>query len=296
MDCQQVQEWLFRTDVLHPESVDHEHAAHIDSCVDCRGVAAGIKRLEQDWRDMPLPASALAAKAKFLTTLDSGMRKPQSVRFPARRLVLRSALAASILLAASVGGLLLLDLSRASASARLVDRLVDWNLELADASSITARAEIYDEQGDSLRNEVAGANLPDTERAFAQELLTNAAWLSENNDPIAEADRFAAVSQSLLERMELARKNNNSKELRRLIKLYARVTKLGVEPKLKKILIAGGLDFEHMRRLEKIVLKDKLQRQKLESLLERSPDATRKQIKKELEIPRKTDKRKNAGG
>jgi hypothetical protein len=81
-----------------------------------------------------------------------------------------------------------------------------------------------------------------------------------------------------------------------LTKLYARVTKLGLEPKLDKIKTAAGLDFEHMRRLEKIVLKDKLQRQKLEALLERSPDATRKQIKQELEIPRKTDKRKKAGG
>jgi hypothetical protein len=191
--------------------------------------------------------------------------------------------------------MILLDALRTPASAGLVDRLVDWNLELADAPTSTARAALYDDRVDRLRSEVKSGEWRDSERAFAAQLLANAAWLSENYDPTAEADRFAAVADTLLERMEEARTSENANELRRLTRLYARVTELGLEPKLTQIKSAKGLDFEHKRRLEKVILKDDERRQKLEALLERSPDATRKEIKKELEIPRKAGKGKKAG-
>lgn len=291
MDCPQVQDWLLRMEAVDPERCSSpEHAEHLRICTACRGLITELAALEQNWRELPLPASALTAKSAFLSTLGSQAPRRGRAASSSPRVWFRSAVAASLLLAASVSGLLMLDKSRASAAANVVEQLIDWNLELAENSSPTKRTNIYGDRVDHLRLELANAKLPGDDRAFAEQLLTNASWLSQNDDPMSVADRFTAVADSLLDKIDAARSDGNVKELRRLTRLYARVSERGIEPKLEIVLASKGLDFEHMRRLEKVILKDDQRRQKLQALLERSPEASRKEIKRALGLPRKANK------
>lgn len=291
MDCPQLQGWLLRMEAVDPACcASPEHAAHLRSCPACRGLITELGALEQNWREIPLPASAAAAKSAFLSTLASHKRRLGRAANPSRRVWFRSAVAASLLLAASVSGLLILDKSRASAAPGVVEALIDWNLELAETASSNRRTAIYGERLEHLRTELANAELPGEDRAFAEQLLTNASWLSQNDDPMSVADRFTAVADSLLEKIDAARSGGNVKELRRLTRLYARVSERGIEPKLEIALASKELDFEHMRRLEKVILMEDQRRQKLQALLERSPEAARKEIKRALGLPRKANK------
>ena len=295
MDCQHVQEWLLHSDITDPElSGPSELAGHLRSCSACRELAAELAQLEQNWREIPVPSSAATAKAAFLDQLEPQARTLPAAAKRSRRFVLRSAIAASLFLAAGVGGLLLLDQSRANAAPGVVDRLIDWNLELAEAPSSAGRTSIYAERVYHLRTELAGADLPESERAFAEELLANGQWLAENDDPTAEADRFTEVADALLTKMDAASAAGNAKELRRLTRLYARVAAQGIASRLEKALATNALDFEHKRRLEKVILRDEQRQRKLQVLLEQSPAASRKEIKKALDLPRKPNKRKDA--
>lgn len=106
------------------------------------------------------------------------------------------ALAACLLLAA---GLWLAGPAapRSDASADLVDRLADWNLAIAAAPTPDDRRTSYAERADSFRAELARAPLPPDDRELAAALLDGARALSEQSNPLDQAEQLDRLAERM---------------------------------------------------------------------------------------------------
>jgi hypothetical protein len=286
MSCDYARNWLLQAE--RPGVLDHvpvDVAIHLDGCDACRKLTHRLQQLEQAHRDTPLPPGADEAREAFLADLAErpGVRlreAPAALR--RRHPLLRWALAASVLLVAATASLLFWAGSRAQASAEVVDRLVDWNVELAQASSRADRDRIFVEQRDRLAGELSAARLPGAERQLAESLVRNASWLRMNDDPVEAAERFDLVAGQLLDQLRTAADRNDRKIARRLARNYDRVSQLGFAVSLERAQASAALDFAHKRRLEKLLLRDEARMAALVALLEVAPDASRKEIKRAL--------------
>lgn len=296
MDCHDAQARLLEAEGLSPEEIaPPELARHLASCEGCREFAAELLRLEAAWRAIPLPDGVDRAREVFLQRLTSGdlPARPVEAAPPRRRVAVprRWLVAASVLLMLGIGGGVLVSLPQAAASSDVVERLVDWNLDLARSGSADERSRIYVDQAARLEEAVKDASLPVDERELADSLLKNAPWLAANRDPLAEADRFNEVADSLVRRMTSATRGGDVRRAKRYAKLYQRIAASGIAAKLDTIEHSGALDFERQRRLERLVLRDTDRMRELLALLERAPDSTRREIKRALGIVRKPPKR-----
>ena len=201
---------------------------------------------------------------------------------------MRWLVAASVLLAVGVGGSLLISTPRkAAASTDLVERLVDWNLDLTQAPSAADRSRIYSGQASALRAAVQKATLPEDDRELAESLLATAPWLTEHDDPLAEADRFNDMADKLMKRMSRATRGGDNRRAARYARLYRQVADRGIEAKVDTLRKSGSLNFEQQRRVERIILHDADRMNAVLALLEQAPDSTRKEIKQSLGITRK---------
>ena len=151
------------------------------------------------------------------------------------------------MLAVGVGVGLLMPLRKA-ASADVIERLVDWNLNMACTPSAADRDRLYADQAADLKAEVLKARLPSGDRGFAESLLETAPWLARNQDPLAEADRFNDVADQLVTRMNLATRGGDHDRVERYARLYRRVRELGIESKLDLLEATGALNFDGQRR------------------------------------------------
>ena len=112
----------------------------------------------------------------------------------------------------------------------LVDRLVDWNLELSEIPILDDRVRLHDQREAAFRSESAG--LDDDDRELADALFANAAWLARNDDPVDRAERFDKLANRLLKRLRKDADRRDAKVMKRLAKHYGRVQELGkVKPK-----------------------------------------------------------------
>src|SRR5262249_21631097 len=180
----------------------------------------------------------------------------------------------------------------AQASPDLVGQLIEWNLDLSQAESADERSQIFADQAAKLKAALQKTNLPPEDRELAETLWENGAWLAENEDPLAEADRFTAVADRLVEMMHTANKKGNNRALKRFAPHYGQVAENGIDANLEKIRASGVLDGERNRNLERIVRRNEKRRQALAELLERTPDASRKEIDQALGLG---PKQKNPG-
>src|SRR5205823_1756593 len=101
----------------------------------------------------------------------------------------------------------------AQANPDVVERLIDWNLDLTQARTPEERSRIYDEQAAELKDKLAQADLPPEDRKLAESLLENSALLSKNIDPIAEANRFSDIIDKLVARLDSATTANDEKRV-----------------------------------------------------------------------------------
>jgi hypothetical protein len=166
----------------------------------------------------------------------------------------------------------------------VIDRLIDWNLDLADAGP-TDRAR--------LGERAAAFNLdpvPAADRDLAESLLQNGAWLAANDDPLAVAERFDSVADQLLTRIQEASAAGERKRSDRLSRQYRRVLERGIDPNVRRVLSSPALNFEHQGRVERVLLSDQRRLDRLAALLEQVPDASRREIRKALELSKKQPK------
>jgi hypothetical protein len=289
MDCRQAKELLLQCD--DPAALAGELAAHCQSCAACTACGQEIDKIEQAWRAFPIPPAAERAKAAFLHKLAGRVTPP--ARFVMRRPALqRGAVAAMVLAAAGLGVLLLLPAPQAHASPDVLTHLIDWNLALTQAETPAQRQRLFSDRAAPLTTAVAEAKLPHAEQALARTLLENGAWLVAHPDPAAAAERFDDVADRLLEDITRAARRKDSGRLKRFAEHYRRVVALGVQGNVDRAEAAGTVTRKRFKQIERSVRRDKERAEKLAELLERAPEASRKEICRALELPRKHPRRK----
>jgi hypothetical protein len=296
MDCRESREWLLQADDPRPERC---HVAgvkdHLASCPNCRSLSAELIGLQDAWRDIPLPASADAARIAFLEQLPA--QALQLRRPPRRRLARPRWLAAALILfGIGLGTWFLVPPPEAHAAPAVIERLVDWNLDLAHAATTDERARVYACREGALKRDVDRVPLPEPDRALANLLLENGTWLATHDDPIATADRFSTVADRLVERMQTASARKELRLANRYAKLQALVAERGVAGNLEKAEASGALNFDQRRHLEKIILRDESRLKALVELLERNPNLSRKEIRRAIDPkPKKPNNRPATG-
>src|SRR5437879_4492150 len=130
MICPTARDWLLQAN--HPvrlADAPPDVAAHVHGCPDCQQVMAKVARVDEAWRNRPLPATVHSTKAKFL---EETLNRPAPPRIPARR---RWVLPAGVYAAVSLALLLAIGLTIWLAPARtahagsevVIDKLIDWN-------------------------------------------------------------------------------------------------------------------------------------------------------------------------
>jgi hypothetical protein len=295
MNCPQAQAWLMEAEDPRPERCGSpEVAAHLHGCAACRELAARLLRLERAWRALPVPPDAEKARATFVERLPRlmGAEAAPRVRRPRRWLPPRWVAAALILLTVGLSSWLLFPTPASFASTDLVERLVDWNLDLSEARSLKERQRIFDGQVENLRAALRNGDLPPEDQQLAEVFLENGEWLAAHDDPVAEADRFNDVADQLLKRTHAAEERGNAHDLRRFARHLRKVEEKGIDAKLKRLQASGALDAKRQRKLERILRRDAERRQAAAALLERVPEASSQGTERALEPTHKHPKHK----
>jgi hypothetical protein len=312
MDCHDVQHRLLESEDPRAEScASAEVARHLQECADCRMLASRLTALEATWRSLPIPLESQRAKEEFLArlpaweALDATVAVPLAARPSGRQLSRRRWLKWSLATAAGVSAVgvgisMFVGGNEARASEALFGELVDWNLRLTQADSAAARDQLYAEHAAPLRSRIAGTRLSDQQAALAQAFLENGAWMARHRDPVTEATLFDGVAQRLLDLSQNAGEKGSFRHMDRWIEQYNRVIESGVNPNVELAERSGALDFEHQRKLERLVLSDAEHLQKLAALLAIAPNASRKEIHRAMKLLGKRTKtsrtKKSHGG
>lgn len=293
MDCQEVQEWLLQSEGPRTETaVSVEVARHLQECACCQEMAEKLTRLESAWRALPVPAAADRARQAFLERMPvrPAVRSFQPALPNRLHLMKRCAVAALVFLTVGVGTWLFLSHPELQAAPDLVGELIDWNLDLAQSESPQERSQLYASQIDDFQLATEKTRLPTEERRLADILLENGAHLSKDHDPLAEAERFSALADNLLEQMFTASKANDFDQVDRLADFYGRVEKQGVAEKLKKAEKAGPWDARRKQRLAAVAERRHRQSEKVNSLLQKFPPPMDEKIRQTIESADKKPK------
>jgi len=105
----------------------------------------------------------------------------------------------------------------------VVDRLVDMNLDLADASTPAERNEIFAEQSAPLTATLEQDHLAPRKKNWPASCWRTAKWLSSNTDPFDEAERLVNVAGLLFDQLQEAAPAGDAKVLARLTRRYGLV-------------------------------------------------------------------------
>ncbi len=261
-------------------------ADHVSACAACQRRLGDLARIEQTWRAIPLPTNAQTGPDRFRSSSPASAALPPT-RNSRPKLPVRWLVAASILIVAAISGGLFM---RASTRHRLNGcRGTAGRLEPEPGScpSVVERGQIYADHVTRFQDELKRAEVPAHDRDLVQTLLERAPELVRIPDPLAEADRFNELAEKLLARMSDATQGGDTRRINQSAALYRRVAELGIEPKLEVLEASRSLDFERLRRLERLILQDSDRLNTLVKLLERAPDSSRRQIKRALGITRR---------
>src|SRR5262249_30086992 len=142
--------------------------------------------------------------------------------------------AALILLALGGTAWFVFPTPQAQGAPDLVERLIDWNLELTQARTPEERGRIYEQHAAYLRDALRNATLPEEDGRLAEHLLATGSWLAEPADPIDEAERFHDMADTLLEKMNSATERQDFDRVGKIAKLYSKVAERGVVANLTK--------------------------------------------------------------
>ncbi len=205
--------------------------------------------------------------------------RPATAAFwrPGRRLA-----AALVLVAAGLAAFLVFRPPSARATPNLLEQLVEWNVDLAEARTQDERSRILTDQEEQLKTTLAEAALPPADRDLAESLLENGAWLVQNSDPVAEADRFGDLADKLLARMDSATAAHDEQLVVLLAKSYDRLTTAGIEANLKRAGTAGATDGKRHKKLTHCQQRHARRTCRAAEIIDRNPEPYRKAIHRHL--------------
>lgn len=206
---------------------------------------------------------------------EPGQTVPASIsdRMSRRRLAIALAFTA-----ACVAFFFFLQPPAAQATAELLEQLVELNVGIAEAATPGERTRILAEQGEPLRVKLAAAPMNADDRKLAELLLENGAWLVENRDPVAVADRFGAIADQLVARMDAATAARDDDRMDMLVKSFERLTTAGIEPNLHRAAKTAPADRLH--QVTQHQLRQAGRNHKVAEIIERNPDEMRKTIRR----------------
>jgi hypothetical protein len=287
MDCKRAQDWLLQAEDPRAECCPADVADHVRRCPACGRLGARLARLEEAWRQQPLPAGAEPARAAFLKRLPV---RPQSLtpwrhRLP-RLTPPRWAVAALVFLTLGLSAWLLWPSPEVQASADVVEQLIDWDLQLSEAPTPAERTRIYARQAEALKEGLLQAEMQPEERDLAEKLLNTGSWLVEHDDPLDEADRFDEVADWLVQRMQSAQARGDGMALCRFARHYRRVAERGIVANLDRM-EEGAVDGERQNKLDRLAQRDDGRAEALEGMLTHAPHAAHKDIRGALESTKK---------
>jgi hypothetical protein len=295
MTCDAVRDWLANAD--DPENgktFPVEVVDHCRQCAACEAFRSRLNNLERRWRELPLPANAESSKAAFLLRLvnppsPTPERKPGIRR---RRMLWGGAIAAVLFLVGGVGILFFGPAKQAEAHPDVLEQLIDWNLDMSEAPSPADRQRLYTERHDNLKKSVEKAKLNADDRALAEDLLANGAWMAHNEDPVEELNRFDTMADRLLERVETSTADPTRAD--RFATQFRRVNERAIERNLEKIKLAKITDPQKKKMVQKLLKKDAERADLILKVLEKSPDLTKKELRQVLEQAHKRIKSKKS--
>jgi hypothetical protein len=289
MTCNDVRPILLEADSAHPANQSAEVRAHLDVCRDCCKFTEQLFRLERDWKNLPMPVGANAAKEAFLRRLAGDLarptkrtRKPWLPRLP--RPAIAGIVAASLLLAVSLVAWQMMpgreiaretarEAARETAKAKLLDDIVDWQLALVEANE-AGRAKLLKEAPKfQARLQLMSFNADD--RQFAETMLDKGALLAQNPDPLVAAEHFDAVAEQIQQRLEKAAKSDKVGEADQWAARLGNIDERGVEGQLDQL---DNGQKKKSKSWEKIASRNAHRHQALQKMLDESPEATRSQI------------------
>jgi hypothetical protein len=200
---------------------------------------------------------------------------PKRLARAPRRWIQRAALAASILLlVVGLGAWWLWPAPESGHAPDAVERLVDWNLQLAELPAPAQRDAVYQREVVEIKAMLASAGLGPEDHDLTQALLDNGAWLTRHHDPLDAADRFNDIAEKVVARMDAATTAQDPQRVVKLAYVYTRLTDLGIDGNLDRALETGSLNAEQKGKLKQLVHKDAARARKLADILERNPDAS----------------------
>lgn len=239
MKCEAAQDWLLQCENLLPKTWSKDVRRHVKACAACYEFARSLKKLENAWRNQPLPAQAGKPEAKFLKRIARLEEPAQPARpwpRPGRWL---SAVAAMLILGVSVVAWMLFSPAEIRAS-DVVDSLIEWNARLSNADS-EKRKHLLEENEDIFRKRLQNAKLSPEERANGEFLLEAARKLVLSDDLEEDEEIITELADKLLERAKNAEKNGTKKESDHCNRRYTLFVDKAVNPLKSKLTIIDRL-------------------------------------------------------
>lgn len=273
--CDEIRARLLEADDPHPDHCDRpDLREHLWACDACRSYALKLAGIEDRVRAVATPQQAIHAREEFVRghtpAISPSPMLPPSHSFRTRWLGIATAVA----LLFGTSALLLIPSNSANAAPAVMERLVDWNVRLSDAGTRGEREELYREQATTLRQDMTKTVLSDAERALAERLLANGAFLVESEDPLNEAERFQDLADHLMDKVE------SSGGTPSYAKLYVVVKDRGVKANMAKAEIRKEIkDERREQRMQNIAKREAQQENRL--------DAVERKIKKQIRAAKK---------
>ena len=276
MKCDKARDWLLQAETpaalsTAPREVDE----HVRACPECRRLLQKLVRLGEDWRALPSPPGLEAAQRRMLKK--AAAVPPRSLpRRSGFRYVGAWAAAAAILIAAGIGIWFAIKPNPPPKS-NVIDQLIAWNLDLSQVRDKNERQRLFQARHDSIITEVQSSPLGDEEKQLAGKLLDTAAWLTENDDPLDEADRFSELADDMVERLQAA----PNADAGQLAKRYTDMAKTGINANMERL---PQVPADRALKLEKLIQHEQKRAEQLSATLKHAPAAARPELRNALAV------------
>lgn len=279
-----------------------ELAGHLKTCSACRTMAEQLAKMDQAVRDMPIPPQSAQAKEAFLQQFQA----PIVPAAPARPLLWKVierwhfAAAATILFALGVGlwmnianrDTTKIEVATAGPSVRdvgnvsNVDRLVEWNLQLADTASLEERQVLYDVNVGQFRQLADKEPAGSEDSPLMRTLLDNGAWLCRNNDPLAEAEKFNVVADVLVDQLAAVAGRSDDETLRKIANRYEAVEEKAINASLRKAARENKADNDRIKKIDNVLRHCADRQKRMEKMAEKMSGAPKKETQRILDNSR----------